>query len=106
MDIPAALEARRYQAELFTVIDILDGFRGDGGRFALHIRDGHARCTPTNHPSEVRMDLDVLGSLYLGAHRASVFVGANRLHANDSGLAQRLDAAFLSDVPAELGYGF
>lgn len=106
MDIPAALEARRYQAELSTVLEITDGFRGDGGRFALQIRDGHAHCTPTNAPAEVHMDLDVLGSLYLGAHRASVFVGANRLHSNDSGLIARLDAAFLSDVPAELGYGF
>ena len=106
MDIPAALEARRYQAELSTVIDISDGFRSDGGRFALQIRDGHAQCTPTNAPAEVRMDLNVLGSLYLGAHRASVFVDANRLHSNDSAVIQRLDAAFLSDVPAELGYGF
>ena len=70
------------------------------------IRDGHAQCTPTNAPAEVRMDLNVLGSLYLGAHRASVFAGANRLHSNDSAVIQRLDAAFLSDVPAELGYGF
>ena len=106
MDIPAALEARRYQAELSTVIDISDGFRSDGGRFALQIRDGHAQCTPTNALAEVRMDLNVLGSLYLGAHRASVFVDANRLHSNDSAVIQRLDAAFLSDVPAELGYGF
>jgi hypothetical protein len=31
---------------------------------------------------------------------------ANRLRSNDFELAQRLDAAFASDVPAELGYGF
>jgi predicted acetyltransferase len=106
MNVPAALEARRYQAELSTVLEISDGFRSDGGRFALQIRDGRAHCTPTDAPAEVQMDLDVLGSLYLGAHRASTFVGANRLRSNDSGLVQRLDAAFVSDVPAELGYGF
>lgn len=106
MDIPAALEARRYQAELSTVLEIADGFRSDGGRFALQIRDGHARCSPTNAPADLYMDLDVLGSLYLGAHRASAFATAKRLRANDSGLIQRLDAAFLSDVPAELGFGF
>ena len=106
MDIPAALEARRYHAELSVVLEISDGFRSDGGRFALQIRDGHARCTPTNAAADIRMDLDVLGSLYLGSHRASVFVCADRLHSNDSGLVHRLDAAFLSDVPAELGYGF
>jgi predicted acetyltransferase len=106
MDIPAALEARRYQAELSTVLEVSDGFRSDGGRFALQIRDGQARCTPADAQADVQMDLDVLGSLFLGAHRASTFVGANRLRSNDSGLVQRLDAAFVSDVPAELGYGF
>jgi predicted acetyltransferase len=28
------------------------------------------------------------------------------LRSNDSGVVQRLDAAFISEVPAELGYGF
>jgi predicted acetyltransferase len=106
MDIPTALEARSYQAELSTVIEISDGFRGDGGRFALQINDGKARCTHTDAAAEVQMDLDVLGSLYLGAHRASAFAAANRLRSNDSGLIQRLDAAFVSDVPAQLGFGF
>jgi predicted acetyltransferase len=61
---------------------------------------------PTEARADVKMDLDVLGSLYMGAHRASTFVGANRLRSNDSGLTQRIDAAFISDVPAKLGYGF
>ena len=52
------------------------------------------------------MRLDVLGSLYLGAHKASSFASANRLLTNDSGLLPCLDAAFVSDVAAELGYGF
>ena len=105
-DIPTALEARSYQSDLSTVLEICDGFRSDGGRFALEVRDGSARCTPTNAEADVRMDLDVLGSLYLGAHRATSFAAANRLHCKDSGPVQRLDAAFASDVPAVLGYGF
>jgi predicted acetyltransferase len=106
MDIPTALEARSYQSELSTVIEVSDGFRGDGGRFALEVGDGRARCTPTDAEADIRMDLDVLGSLYLGAHRATSFAAANRLHCKDSGLVQRLDEAFASDVPAALGYGF
>jgi predicted acetyltransferase len=106
MDIPTALEARSYQAELSTVFEVSDGFRNDGGRFTLEIRDGRARCTPTDGPADVQMDLDVLGSLYFGAHKASSFAAANRLHSKDSGLTRRIDAAFVSDVPAELGFGF
>jgi predicted acetyltransferase len=63
VDIPTALEARGYQAELSTVLEVRDEFRGDGGRFALGIRDGRARCTPTDAPADVQMDLGVLDSL-------------------------------------------
>lgn len=106
MDIPVALEARRYQADLDTVLDVTDAFRGDGGRFALKVRDGRARCTPTDAPADVELDLDVLGSLYLGTHRPESFVAANRLRSKDSEQVQRLGAAFASDVAAELGYSF
>ncbi|MFI5508295.1 enhanced intracellular survival protein Eis [Mycobacterium sp. NPDC051804] len=106
MDIPAALEARRYQGDVTTVLDVSDDFRSDGGRFALEVRDGRARCVPTSAPADVFTDLDVLGSLYLGSHRATVLAAANRLRCNDSGLIAQLDAAFASDVCAEIGFGF
>jgi predicted acetyltransferase len=106
MDIPGALEARSYQADLSAVVEISDGFRGDGGRFALEVQGGSGRCTPTGDEPDIRIGLDALGSLYLGAHKASSFATANRLHAKDHDLVARLDAAFVSDVPAVLGYGF
>ena len=106
MDVPAALRARAYQGDLETVIDVGDGFRSDGGRFALQIRDGQARCVPTDAPAEFVMDLDVLGSLYLGVHRATTLAAANRLRGGGPDAVARLDAAFRSDVPARLGYNF
>lgn len=106
MNIPAALEARRYQADLDVVLEVADGFRSDGGRFALQIRDGGAQCTPTDAPADVELDLDVLGSLYLGTHRPDAFVTANRLCSKDPAVVQGLGAAFASDVAAELGYSF
>ncbi len=106
MDIQAALEARGYSADLSSVIEVSDEFRCDGGTFALDIKDGRATCKPTDAAADVRMSLDVLGSLYFGGHRASAFAAVNRLHSKDSETVARLDAAFVSDVPAELGYGF
>ncbi|MGE0776925.1 enhanced intracellular survival protein Eis [Mycolicibacterium sp.] len=105
LDIPAVLQARTYGADLSVVLDISDGVLGGGGRFALQVRDGRARCEPTDAPADVHTDLSVLGSLYLGTHRASTFAAANRLRA-DPGVIRALDAAFVSDVPAQLGYGF
>ena len=106
LDIPAVLEARSYAADLSVVLDITDDVLGGGGRFALEIRDRRGRCVPTDKAADVHTDLSVLGSLYLGAHRASAFVTAQRLRCNDSALVAQLDAAFATDVPAELGYGF
>jgi len=70
------------------------------------LTDHRVARLPTDAEADVGMDLDVLGSLYLGAHSASSFATANRLHTSDSALLARLDAAFVSDVPAVLGYGF
>lgn len=106
MDIPAVLQARRYASDVSAVVAVRDGFRSDGGRFALEICAGVAGCTPTETAADVELDLDVLGSLYLGAHRASALAGAGRLRCRDDALVRRLDAAFVSDVPAQIGYGF
>ncbi len=106
MDVPTALQARTYAADVSAVVQVVDGFRTDGGRFAVEIRDGEARCPPTDAAADVELDLDVLGSLYLGAHSASALALANRLRCRDFELVQRLGAAFASDVPAQMGFFF
>lgn len=104
MNVPAALEARGYAHEVGEFSTVLEV--SDGGRFALKIGDGRARCTPTDAAAEIEMDRDVLGSLYLGAHRASTLAAANRLRTKDSQLLRRLDAAFASDVPVQTAFEF
>jgi len=106
LDVPAVLEARSYRADLSVVVDVADGVLGGGGRFALEIREGRARCERSEAEPDVYTELAVLGSVYLGTHRASAFAAANRLRCNDSALITRLDAAFASEVPAQLGFGF
>ncbi len=106
MDVPTTLEARSYLADLDTVLQIDDGFRSDGGRFALQIRNGRAQCVPTSAPAQLTMDLGVLGAIYLGAHRATSLTAANRIRTTDAALPARLDAAFGTDVPARLGFTF
>jgi predicted acetyltransferase len=106
MDIPAALQARAYDRDLSVVLQVDDGFRCDGGRFALDIRDGRALCAPTEAAADVVLDIDVLAALYLGGHRATTFAAANRLRGNDADLIRRIDRAFAADVPAELGFQF
>ena len=105
IDVPATLQARSYQADLSAVLEISDDARG-GGPFTLTIHNGKARVAPSKDTPDLHTDLSVLGSIYLGAHRASAFATANRLRCNDNDLLRQLDVAFATEVPAELGYGF
>jgi predicted acetyltransferase len=105
MDVPAALQARTYAADLATVLEINDGFRSDGGRFALSIRGGVATVTRTDAPADLTMDLDVLGALYLGVHSAATLGAANRIRGDMETIA-RLDASLRTAVPAQLGFHF
>jgi predicted acetyltransferase len=84
IDIPATLEARSYQADLSAVLEISDDALGDGGTFMLTIYNGKARVAPTKDTPDLHTDLSVLGSIYMGAHRASAFATANRLRCNDN----------------------
>jgi predicted acetyltransferase len=106
LDVPAALEARTYPSDLSVVLDITDGVLAGGGRYALDVCNGKARCVRTDAAADVHAELSVLGSLYMGIHRASAFATANRLRCSDFEMVAALDAAFATDVPAELGFGF
>ncbi|KUI37125.1 enhanced intracellular survival protein Eis [Mycobacterium sp. GA-2829] len=101
LDVPTTLAARHYGADLSIVVEV-----AGGGRFALDVRDGRAECAPTDRPADVHTDLSVVGSLFLGAHKASAFAAAGRLRCADGALLPLIDAAFASDVPAQLGFGF
>lgn len=50
--------------------------------------------------------MDVLGSLYLGGHRARSFAAANRLQAKDAAQLSAFDAAMATDRAPQLGWFF
>ncbi|MCQ4120670.1 enhanced intracellular survival protein Eis [Rhodococcus tibetensis] len=106
MDVPAALEARVYRRDLDIVVHVDDDFLDAGGRFALSVKNGRAACTRTEADPQVVLDLEVLGSLYLGAHRARSFAAAHRLWAVDSQTLDAVDLAFGSENSAQMGWGF
>lgn len=106
MDVPAALTARTYAADLDTVVAVDDPFRNAGGTFALRIRDGVAECEPTTRTPDIEIGIDVLGSLYFGAHRARVFAAANRIQAKEPTALRAFDAAFIAERDAQLGWFF
>ncbi|WP_054816484.1 GNAT family N-acetyltransferase [Nocardia arizonensis] len=106
MDVPAALAARTYARDLELVLGVTDPFREAGGRFALTVRDGVADCAPTTREPDVELGIDVLGSLYLGAHRAEPFAAARRLRAATPELVRAVTEAFGAVRDAQLGWFF
>ncbi|WP_216895160.1 GNAT family N-acetyltransferase [Nocardia alni] len=106
MDVPAALTARSFRGDLDIVVAVDDPFREAGGAFALRIRDGVAECAPTGRAPDVELGIDVLGALYLGAHRVRAFAAAGRIHAKDAAHLRALDSAFETDRDPVLGWFF
>ncbi|KJF24064.1 MULTISPECIES: enhanced intracellular survival protein Eis [unclassified Rhodococcus (in: high G+C Gram-positive bacteria)] len=106
MNVPAALEAREYAADLDTVIKIEDPFLDSGGTFALSIRGGKATCRPTDADAQITMPSDILSSIYLGSHQARIFAAAGRVQASTPQEIRDFDFAFGTTRPAVMGYGF
>ncbi|MBM9838818.1 enhanced intracellular survival protein Eis [Rhodococcus hoagii] len=106
MDVPAALEARTYALDLDTVVEVRDPYLDAGGTYALTVRDGHAQCRRTDASPTISLDLEVLGSLYLGGHHARPFAAAGRVRAMSDRELTQFDLAFRAERPAVLGWGF
>ncbi|MGY0499019.1 GNAT family N-acetyltransferase [Nocardia sp. FBN12] len=106
MDVPAALTARTYRADLDTVLAVHDPFRSAGGNFALRIRDGIAECEPTTRAATLSADINILGALYFGGQRASTFAAAHRLKVDDPSVLRAFDEAFTADRAPQLGWFF
>ena len=94
IDIPRALEARRYATEGSLVIDVRDDFcPWNAGRYLLEGGPDGARCTATTHTADLAMTVNELGSLYLGGMRAYPLARAGRIDGAAAAVA-RADAMF------------
>ena len=96
LDVPAALAARRYAADLETVIAVDDNLGFAAGTFALSISGGVATVTETDAPAALALRVNELSALYLGGVSAEVLVAAGRVEEREPGGAAGLDTAFRS----------
>ncbi|MDL9937771.1 GNAT family N-acetyltransferase [Gordonia sp. ABSL1-1] len=94
LDIPAALGARTYDADLDVVFEVDDPFRGRGGVFDVTVRKGAAIITHSTAKPTVRADISVLSSIYLGGTAPSAFAAAGRLWTDSPTTLRALDRAF------------
>ena len=106
LDVPAALAARRYAAELDVVLDVRDTFLGRGGRFRLRGGPDGATCEPTTATTGVGVEVAALGAMLLGGHRAGTLARAGLLTSTDPDELRRVDTAFGGDHAPQFGTDF
>ena len=94
MDVPAALQGRRYlHAGRFT-FGVHDPLHRADGAFELDIADdGTATCVSTSAYPDIDIDLEDLSSAFLGRSRLSALHRAGRI-TGDPALIAQADAAF------------
>ncbi|WP_435155228.1 GNAT family N-acetyltransferase [Amycolatopsis sacchari] len=102
VDVPAALAAREYEGEP-VVMEVADTLLEDNsGRYRVG-QDGVSR---TEAPAELRLGVDALAMLYLGAWPASALVTAGRIQAADPDAVTRADRLFATRPSAWCGTHF
>lgn len=94
VDLPAALAARSYAGDDPIVFDVSDPFLPDNaGRWRL----AGGQAERTDDEPDLRLDVNALGSTYLGGVTFGELLRAGRIEELQEGAAARADALFRAD---------
>jgi predicted acetyltransferase len=96
MDIPAALTARSYSAPIDVTMAVSDPIDDLTGFYRLRADGDGAECSPTSAAASVWLDLEDLGSAYLGHARFRELARSGRVTGKPVDIAG-LDRAFSWD---------
>lgn len=98
VDVPRALELRRYAADIDVVLAVTDEFcpwsAGHTGRVRLRGGPDGAECESTAAPADITITARDLGAVYLGGVSLQVLVTAGLVGEHTAGSAHRAAAAF------------
>ena len=96
LDVPKALEARRYPVDGRLVLEVDDPLGLTAGTYALEVRGGEAavvRLEAEEHP-DLTLDVSALSSIYLGAVCPVTLAAAGRIREYKQGAALQARAMF------------
>jgi len=106
LDVPATLSARTYSAASRLVLAVDDPLGYAHGTWVLETdASGRAFVHATDEPAGIRLGIEELGAIALGATRASVLASAGRLD-GDAGAIATADRVFAADRTPHLGIWF
>lgn len=107
VDLPAALAARRYSADLDVVIQVRDDLcPGNAGRWRLTGGPDRAACVPTTDAPAFALDVRELGAAYLGSVSLTALADAGLLTGTDPQAVAAAAHAFTWPVAAHCGWTF
>ena len=96
LDVPKALEARRYPVDGRLVLEVQDPLGLTAGTFAVEVSGGEAavvRLEAAQDP-DLTMDVSALSSIYLGAVSPVTLTAAGRIREHTQGAALRARGMF------------
>jgi predicted acetyltransferase len=96
LNVCDALSGRRYLVDGQVVIEVVDDLGLAGGRYQLDGGPFHASCTTTSRSADLSLNVDVLGSAYLGGVSLRTLAQAGRVVEHRPGALARADAMFRS----------
>jgi predicted acetyltransferase len=97
LDLPAALEARRYATEEALVLEVTDALRPrNQGRFRLEGGPDGATCRPARDEPDLALDVADLGAAYLGGASLATLARADRVAELRPGALLRADRMLAS----------
>ena len=103
VDLPAALEARSYQAPVDVVFEIDDPLLPDNaGRWRLTGGQDKATCVRTDDPADFACSITELGAAYLGGTSLAALAAAGRIRRLTANLPTTAFAAELLPHPIEV----
>jgi predicted acetyltransferase len=95
VDVPAALQARRYPTAGGVVLDVADDVCPDNaGRYLLEAAPDGAECRRTDRPAELALGVTELSAAYLGGVRLATLARAGRVSELSRGALGRADELF------------
>ncbi|MBB5933865.1 GNAT family N-acetyltransferase [Streptomyces zagrosensis] len=107
IDVPAALRARTWAADVDVVLDIRDGqLPANAGHFRLTAAPDGCAYEPTDAPADLSMDVRELAACYLGDTPVRELVRASLVTEHTAGAAATLDAALHTELAPHTMDGF
>jgi predicted acetyltransferase len=98
LDVAAALSARSFAADGSIRLGINDTFRPTtAGTYELTVFEGKGECHRSDAVADVNLDVDTLGSLYLGGGHAVAAANGGRITGSEPDVI-RLSRMFRGDT--------